>query len=248
MAEGYTVFSTAMLGIVVVLGSYLLYFIFKKLNVKVDKHLVYGIVPWLVFAAFVRVFEDAGIYPTTFFTQSPGIEALFVAVFIPFIFLANFLEKKYNITFWKTLAVTGAIGALIHVPFFRIVNVKGFLLIFVFFAIAIGIIGAVRKFVKFDLMSFWALAAHMIDASATFVSMTFYNYGEQHILPTFLINNLGGAWVMFPLKLVVLVPVLYVLNKYAKEDKLLKNTVLLAIIALGLAAGFRDALRLLMGV
>jgi len=248
MSEGFTLFSTIVLGLVVVFGTYFVYHVFRKLDVKVDKYLVYGIVPWIVFAAFVRVYEDAGIYPTHFFTQTPGIEILFVALFIPFLFLAKFLEKKYNIAFWKTMTVTGTIGALVHVPFFKIVNPKGFLLIFVFFAIAIGLIGAVRHFIKFDLLSFWALAAHMVDASATFISMTFYNYTEQHILPTFLINNLGGAWVMFPLKLAVLIPVLYILNKYAKEDKLLKNTIILAIIALGLAAGFRDALRLLMGV
>lgn len=248
MAEGFTLFSTIVLGIVVVCGTYFLYHVFKKLNLNIDKYFVYGIVPWVVFAAFVRVYEDAGIYPTTFFTQTPGIEILFVALIMPFLFLAKFLEKKYNFAFWKTMAISGAIGAAAHLPFFKIVNVKGFLLIFVFFAITIGLIGAVRKFVKFDLLSFWALAAHMVDASATFVSMTFYNYGEQHIVPTFLINALGGAWIMFPLKLAVLVPVLYILNKYAKEDKLLKNTILLAIIALGLAAGLRDALRLLMGV
>ncbi|MDD5182492.1 MAG: DUF63 family protein [Candidatus Nanoarchaeia archaeon] len=248
MVEGYSLLSTIVLGIVAVCGTYLLYHIFKKLNLSLDKYFVYGIVPWIVFAAFVRVYEDAGIYPTTFFTQTPGIEILFVVLIIPFMFLAKFLEKKYNFAFWKTMAVSGTIGALVHVPFFKIVNPKGFLLIFIFFAIAIGLIGAVRHFIRFDLLSFWALAAHMIDASATFVSMTFFGYGEQHILPTFLINTFGGAWVMFPLKLIVLVPVLYILNKYTKEDKLLKNTIILAIIALGLAAGLRDALRLLMGV
>lgn len=237
-----------MLGIVVICGTYLLYTIFKKLNLKIDKYFVYGIIPWIVFAAFVRVYEDAGIYPTSFFTQTPGIEILFVALIIPFLFLAKFLEKKYKVAFWKTMAVTGAIGAVSHIPFFRIVNLKGFLLIFVFFAIAIGIIGAFRHFIKFDLLSFWALAAHIADASATFVSMTFFNYGEQHVLPTFLINTFGGAWVMFPLKLIVLIPVLYIVNNYSGEDKTLKNTIILAILALGLAAALRDALRLLMGV
>lgn len=248
MAEGFTLLSTAVLGLVVVFGTYFLYLIFRKLNINVDKYFVYGILPWVVFAAFVRVYEDAGIYPTLFFTQTPGIEILFVLLIIPFLFLAKFLEKKYGIVSWKTMAVSGGIGALAHMPFFKIVNLKGFLLIFICFAIAVGIIGAARKFLKFDLMTFWALAAHMVDASATFVSITFFEYGEQHILPTFLINALGGAWIMFPLKLAVLIPVLYMLNKYTKEDKLLKNTIILAIISLGLAAGLRDALRLLMGV
>jgi len=126
--------------------------------------------------------------------------------------------------------------------------VRGFFLIFIFFSISIGLLGIVRHFIKFDLLIFWALAAHMVDAAATYVAITFFSYTEKHILSTFLIENFGGAWVMFPLKILVLVPVLYIIHKYSKDDKKLRNTLLVAIIALGLAAGLRDAVRLLMGV
>jgi uncharacterized membrane protein len=248
MAEGYTLLSTAILGLVVVLGTYVMYLIFRKLQIKIDKYFVYGLLPWILLSVFVRVYEDAGIYPTHFLTQSPGIELLFICLIIPFLFLSRWIEKRHGVKMWKTLAVIGAIGVGIHLPFLKFVEIKGFLMIFVFFAIAIGLIGIVKHFIRIDLLMFWALAAHMIDASATFVSMTFYGYTEQHVLPTLLIENFGGAWIMYPLKLVVLIPVLYVINKYSKEDKTLRNTLLLAIITLGLAAGLRDAVRLLMGV
>lgn len=248
MAEGYTFFGTFVLGLVAVFGTYFMYLLFKKFNFKIDKYFVYGVIPWILLSVFVRVYEDAGFYPTMFWTQSPGIEILFVLIVVPFLLLSQFIDKKYGIAYWKTLAAAGFLFVGVHLPFLKFVEIKGFLLVFIIFSIAIGVIGIVRKFIKFDLLMFWAFAAHMIDASATFVSMTFFNYGEQHIVPTFLINAFGGAWVMFPLKLIVLVPVLYIVNKYTKDDKLLRNTLLVAIMTLGLAAGLRDAVRLLMGV
>jgi uncharacterized membrane protein len=45
------------------------------------------------------------------------------------------------------------------------------------------------------------LSAHMLDASATYVAMTFFGYLEQHPLPRFLIE-LTNPSAMFFLKLV----------------------------------------------
>jgi uncharacterized membrane protein len=52
---------------------------------------------------------------------------------------------------------------------------------------------------------------------------------------------------MYPLKLAVLVPVIYIINKYS-EEKNLRNYLLIIITILGLATGLRDAFRLFMGV
>jgi uncharacterized membrane protein len=245
--EYFTLENTILLGVVLVVASYVVYRVIDFLKIKVDKHFFYGIFPWLILSVFVRVYEDAGIYPNTFFTKTPGIEILFVAIVLPVFFLAKYIEKKKGFAYWKTLAIAGTIPVLFHLPFIQVVNPKGAGLIFIFFAIAVGIIGAIRRFVKFDMLSMWAISSHMLDASATFVSLTFFGYYEQHIVPNVFIDIAGGAWIMYVLKIAVLVPVIYVINKYT-EDKNLRNFLLIVITVLGLAPGLRDTFRLFMGV
>jgi uncharacterized membrane protein len=92
----------------------------------------------------------------------------------------------------------------------------------------------------------------MLDASSTFIGMSLLNYHEEHVVPTFFIDIAGNftsdpAIVMYPLKLLVFIPVLYLLdNKF--EDKKLIAIMKLAILVLGLSPATRNTLRILMGV
>jgi uncharacterized membrane protein len=89
------------------------------------------------------------------------------------------------------------------------------------------------------------LSSHFMDASSTFVALTFFGYVEQHVLPSFLIDLAGGpaagAWIMFPMKILVVGGVLLLLDKYS-EDEQFKNFLKLIILILGLALGTRDFL------
>ena len=90
------------------------------------------------------------------------------------------------------------------------------------------------------------LSAHMLDASATFVALAFFGYAEQHPLPRMLIAFSNPA-AMFLLKLVVLIPVLYIIDRYAEKGEF-KNFLKIVIFILGLAPGLRDMIRLMAGV
>jgi uncharacterized membrane protein len=96
---------------------------------------------------------------------------------------------------------------------------------------------------KFNLS---VLLAHLFDASSTFVAIDFYPYGEQHVLPNALISLTGTALVMYPLKIIIILLALYVIDTYV-EDRTIKNMLKLAIFILGLAPGFRDFLSLSIG-
>ena len=86
------------------------------------------------------------------------------------------------------------------------------------------------------------ILAHMLDASATFVALSYYGYFEQHFLPRFFIDILGPA-AFFALKLPVILLALYYVDKEMENDG--KRTFLkIVIIILGLAPGLRDLLRL----
>jgi uncharacterized membrane protein len=90
------------------------------------------------------------------------------------------------------------------------------------------------------------LSVHMLDSSATFVSVMFFGYYEQHPVPRLFIESIG-PWTFFALKLAVLIPSLYIIDRYA-EDGEFKNFLKIIILILGLAPGLRDMIRLGAGV
>ena len=240
----YTIGKTILLGIVLVSLVFVFYKVFKKLKIKINKQMYVALSVWVLFAAFVRVFEDAGIYPTSFFTVSPGIIILFSIIFLPTLFICIKLQKKIEL--WKSLSLAGLIGILVHLPFFNLKNVEGFILVVAVFTVVLLVMILINKFVNADFFSFSALSSHMFDASATFVSLQFFGYSEKHVLPTYLINY-TGPWVMFVLKLIVLIPVIFLINKYSETEEF-RRFLLLAVYIIGLAPALRDLLRLAMFV
>ena len=90
------------------------------------------------------------------------------------------------------------------------------------------------------------LSAHFLDASATFVALAMFGYFEQHVVPRLLIDIMGPA-AMFLLKIVIVLPTLWIIDRYAEEGDF-KNFLKIVIFILGFAPGARDALRLLVMV
>mgnify|MGYP006286160509 CR=1 FL=1 len=96
------------------------------------------------------------------------------------------------------------------------------------------------------------VGGHLLDASATSIGVDFIGYQEKHVLPSFLMENLGTAFVMFPLKLVFIIPALYFIDRVSRESggdsKHMIALVRLAVLILGFAPGTRDLIRLALGV
>jgi len=94
--------------------------------------------------------------------------------------------------------------------------------------------------------------AQYLDGTATFFGIQFFSYSEKHVLPGFMMSNTGSAWVMFMLKTIVIILILYLIEgPYRTElekHPVLLNILKLAVIVLGLATGTRDCLRISMGV
>ncbi len=94
-------------------------------------------------------------------------------------------------------------------------------------------------------------SAHLIDASSTYRGITAYGYSEKHVLPTYMIDLFGPA-VIFVLKILLVVLIIYGLDVFLKEDfsesSELRILVKFVIIILGFAPAIRNTLRLAMGV
>ena len=162
--------------------------------------------------------------------------------------------KRNNIQYWKTMLVIGLIACILNVWMLPFTNPWGLGMILgitgafaaVFFGLTFLQEKKVLKFPLFSRVNSSLLSAHMLDSSATFVSVAFFGYYEQHPVPRLFIEAIG-PWTFFILKLAVLLPSLYIIDRYAEEGEF-KNFLKIVILILGLAPGLRDAIRLAAGV
>jgi uncharacterized membrane protein len=132
-----------------------------------------------------------------------------------------------------------------NVSIFALILSVGIALSFFVYAIAHLLNFALLK----DRVNALVLDGQLLDATATSFGLTFLPYAEKHVLPNFLIEATGTAFVMYPLKLVVTIPVLFIIDQYLKgESKNLIGLVKLAILTVGLAPAIRDILRMSLGI
>ncbi len=93
-------------------------------------------------------------------------------------------------------------------------------------------------------INFYVLAFQLFDGIASFVSINYYNYIEQHVLGNFFINLLGPIG-MVVMKLLFVIPILIILEKEKNDAAFFVKTI---IGVLGIAPAVRDSVRLIMGV
>jgi len=96
------------------------------------------------------------------------------------------------------------------------------------------------------------LFGQLLDASATSFGIDLHpsvQYIEQHVVGSALIDWTHTGFVMFPLKLAVLFPAVYIMETYRKEaNPAFWHLVILAMIVVGLAPGIRDMTRMILYV
>ena len=88
------------------------------------------------------------------------------------------------------------------------------------------------------------LSVQMIDAVTTFVSMNYFGYGEQHVVPNIIISATGTPFSFVLVKLAVVILGLNIIDKYS-EDEESRNLFKFAIALLGMGPGLRSLLRLI---
>ena len=90
-------------------------------------------------------------------------------------------------------------------------------------------------------INFSIVLAHLFDASTTYVAVEYFNYYEQHVLPNALNQLFDTYLTLFPMKIIVIVAVLYIIDQYF-DDLTIKNLLKLTVFVLGLAPGLRNIL------
>ncbi|MEM5871831.1 MAG: DUF63 family protein [Candidatus Aenigmatarchaeota archaeon] len=252
-------------GLILVIAVYFVYKMLKKMRIKIDRYFAFALLPFIFWGAVTRVLHDAAYYGVLkgrlgeFFSlpifPTPGSYFITFSLALLILFLSLLIQKYTKFVYWKTMIFMGVLLDIINVfllpridffPMFIILSIA--LLWTLLFFLLYKFSQKTKYFIKniFSAENSCLLSAHMLDASATFVALSFFGYAEQHPLPRFLIELTNPA-VMFLLKLIVLLPVLYLIDRYSEEGDF-KNFLKIVILILGLAPGLRDMIRLMVGV
>jgi uncharacterized membrane protein len=259
---GYNPVNTITWALVLVAFLFLTFKLLKKLDVTINQRFIAAVAPYIVAGASLRVLEDAELVtpPLSYLLITPLIFFLVFGCTIIFLILAVTVTRAAILKAYDYSLVFGLIGLLWCFGTLAILMWKEVIVApWVPFAV-IGIAGAIVTAlyglaVKFRLhylterLSLAVIGAHLLDAASSFIGIDFLGYTGKHVIEGLIVKYTGTATGMFPLKLGILLPVLYLLEtQFTEEDEELKNLVLLALLLIGLAPAVRNTLRLTLGV
>ena len=266
--SGYTIFNTVVYTLILVIFILAIIKMFRKIEID-PISIFYSIIPFIFLGSSTRALVDNGIYPKTIFLITPGLYILVGMITIFSFLFSIYLFNKKGIDYRYTLLSLGILFSIPNIFFFSNVNftaiayviltwiiVSIIFLAMAFFVLYIkniivenngekNISNTLEKIKKYKI-NFSILLAHLFDASTTYVAVEYYNYYEQHVLPN-AINQLFDTYLtLFPMKIIVIVAVLYIIDQYF-DDLMIKNLLKLTVFVLGLAPGLRNILTLAIG-
>ncbi len=265
---GYNPVNTLTWALLLVLCLFLTLKILKKLDIEINKPFIAAVSPYIFVGASLRVMEDAELFspPLSYLLITPLIYFLLFFCCITILTISvelsrsNSIGVKCEVLGLRCFAIFGLAGGIwffanlvillkaeeIVLPWvlFAVIGISGIILLVIY------IIGA-----KFGMnfltekLNVSILAAHLLDASSSYIGIDKLGYSGKHVIEGIIVKYVGSAAGMYPLKFVILIPVLYLLDtQFDEKERELKNLVLLALLVIGLAPAVRNTLRMMFGV
>lgn len=258
--SGYNPVNTITWAIILGLSIFWVLKVLSRINVKIDDGFILAIIPYIIFGSSLRVIEDAGAIqpPFSYLLITPIIYGVIFAITISLMMLTRYAAPKFNVRDWRVLF--GAIGAVLVIANFAVLlGVEDIVRPGIFlFIVGAGtglalIIYLISQRIGFSLvtnkLNFAIMWAHILDASSTYAGVDVIGtYHEKHVVPAYLIELTGTALVIYPLKLAIFFPVLWILDTEFKDDDALRNLVKLTILVLGFAPATRNTIRMVFGI
>ena len=257
--SGYTVFNTIAYTLILVVFILAIIKLFKR--IKIDPlSIIYSIIPFIIIGCLTRALVDNGVFPKTVFLITPGIYILVGAVTILSFLCVLKLDETKGMDYRYTLFIIGILLLLPILFFIPHLNIYPMIHVLALWAIsALAVLALMilaekifkdnSSIVKLfsDKINRLIVSVHLFDASTTFVGVELFNYHEQHVLSNALNQLLDTTATMFPMKVLVILSVLYIIDQYF-DDETIKSLLKLAVFVLGLAPGMRNFLTLAIGV
>ena len=266
LGQPYNPVDTLTYAVILVISVYLVYRWLQRSGVALDSPFVIATIPYVVLGGLLRVVEDTGMIQSDlrFLLVTPLI--FFVVFFVAAgsLVLSRALGRKglvpSYLTFYRGIGTGASVVVAALLAWFGLTQTT----IDPVVLLAILLLATVTSLAVMGLLQLvfrWEYAGdplyrlliigQMLDASATGYGIDFgpIHYQEVHVVGSALINWTGTAFSLFPLKLAVVIPAIYVLEMYRREgNREFANMVLLAMIVVGLAPGVRDMVRMVLHV
>jgi len=266
--------NTITYAIVLVIAVFAVYKLLMKMNIRIDRYFFLAILPFIFWGSSARVLKDAATAGALDGFAQPSFASPFwvtpcsyiitfslaLFVLLAALLVQRFMSKRYQgLIYWKVMFAAGIALCTFNMflmpiasfyPLFLILAITGaWALVFYLPHILPRVsskMSSSRLKSLFSRENSGILSAHLFDASATFVALYFFGYLEQHVVPRMFIPFMGPA-AMFFLKLIVVIPVLWLIDRYSEPGNF-KNFLKISVLILGLAPGLRNIIRLMAGV
>jgi uncharacterized membrane protein len=273
MGQPYNIVDTLTYAVILVIGVYLLYrwmsqsTWFSDIGFKIDTGFILATLPYVFLGGVLRVVQDTGMIKgdLQFLLVTPLIYLVLFFYTITMLFLSRFITlqglTKNFLTFYAFAGIISTFIVSLVLLAWGINNAHVDLFVLSIIPLmaitATLLVWACMRYVlrwKYvtDPLYLTLLFGQLLDASATSYGIDLHpsvRYIEQHVVGSGLIELTHTAFVMFPLKLVVLFPAIYIMELYRKEaNPAFWHLVLLAMIVVGFAPGIRDMTRMVLYV
>ena len=259
----YNIVDTVSYALILGISTFAVLKLLRRLKVDVDRALIRATVPYILAGSTLRVIEDteALLPPWKYILITPPIYILIFIITVLLLVLSIQIGSILKRDWHQIFASIGIIWFVINLTLLLRVKMPErvgipLLIMALGTTTTLSVYLAARK-INFecltDRLNIGILGAHLIDASSTFVGVDLLGYYEKHVVPTLLIDLTGTAAVMYPLKLAIFIPAIYLLDKEVggKDDQRtqnLINLIKLVILVLGLSPAVRNTLRMTLGV
>tara|TARA_Y100000310_G_scaffold339109_1_gene430774 strand:+ start:3712 stop:4470 length:759 start_codon:yes stop_codon:yes gene_type:complete len=233
----YNIINTLTYALLAFGGLFLIYKLMLRKKVSIDSNFVYALIPYLIFAALVRAYVDNNLIQKTFFSVSPGIYLVTAAIVV-----VGLLLNKL-----RFVGLLAAIYIPIRYGFPQLQNLSYLIFISATMLATVWLSIKIAKKLKQkwfnNKLTIFAYSAQLFDAINTSFILYLFGGFEKHVLPRFIIEKTGTPFSFIPLKLIIIIPILYYLNK--TKEKEFAKLILIAAFALGFAQGLRNLISVL---
>lgn len=265
--QPYNVVDTTTYALVLLVAIYILYRWFSRSKtIAIDGRFVLATLPYVVLGGLLRVVQDTGMITSDlqYLLITPLIYFLLFFFTAGVLVVASSIQKAGMIRdYIPVYSVTGIVAALVAAGVLVSFGIGNTVVDagVVAFIIGLGLLTTALVYAAMRYLLRWEYAAdplylalifgQMLDASATSFGIDLHplEYVEVHVVGSNLIAWTGTAFSMFPLKLLVLFPGIYILERFRNEGSpVLWHLIVLAMITVGLAPGVRDMVRMMLYV
>jgi len=242
--QDYIVYITILLAILWIFYRYF----FSR--VKLDRDFLIATASYILAGILVRVLADVDFFPRNqWWSITPGVYVLAIGAGLIAVFIGILLKRS---DYWIFPLIIGLTidGILLYNLIPYITNPAVILYPIVLALVLTAVVYLASSTPKLEIFrrkeNTAIIFAHLLDGSSSFYGIHYFGFLEEHLLPRFLIEMAGNAIIMIPLKLSVVLMVIYLFEKWYREeekkDETLYRLIKFVIFILGIGPGLRNSL------